>query len=166
MPLQQYISGAYFASYKGLSTGDTESGFTITQDVRQENIERSDRYGDSMLDYVWRGGNVSCTYTALQARVASTVSAFWPFSSNRWQLSGSANPIGRLASDMAGPFIMTSTAFTPAAAQPASITAGVAIIAPNFSFEDLYDSRLRKIQIRLQYLPYSLAGAVVWAVAT
>jgi hypothetical protein len=72
-----------------------------------------------------------------------------------------AAPLGRLLSDVAVPHVLTSTPNTPAAAAPASVTGVKAILAPNQSARLLFNSKLRKVPVRLQYLPYDAGGGTI-----
>lgn len=167
MALHNFVAGQYSSTYNAISTGPTESGYVLTKNSRSESISRSDAYGDSMLDAVWRGGDVACRYDVLQAQTPGAVAAYWPWSNNQFLLTNAANPIGRLASDLAKIFIMSATANTPAAVLgQASITASKAVVPPDYNYEALYDSRLRKISIRLQFLPYLSGSDVIWASVT
>jgi hypothetical protein len=95
---------------------------------------------------------------------AGTIAAFWPWGAIGTLLTAAA-PIGRLLSDVAAPHVLTSTPNTPAAASPASVTGVKAILAPNQSARLLFSSKLRKVPIRLQYLPYDAGAGTIkfWA---
>jgi hypothetical protein len=177
MALEDFTTGAYTGVYNTFPLGLSREGYRIVHEVRQQNIEQSDGYGDSLIDYVTRGGNVSVNFTMMSFRKAIAASVLWPFATSIYTLGTNAAPIGRLASDLARPFVMVVQANTPAAVigfGPATITAEKAIMAPGQSFEHLYDSRLREVPVRLSLLPYNNAatvafagaGAVCWAVTT
>lgn len=153
MPLDTFISGAYTSTYNAVSPGITEEGFKITQELKQEVIDQSDAHGDATLDYVYRGGNAFCMFDCKAYKAGSTT-PFWPWATALGLMSTAAAPIGRLASDVAVSFVLTSVANTPAAAAPATLTATKAILAPNFSGDLLFNSKLRRVPIRLQFLPY------------
>lgn len=177
MALEQMVTGPYNASYNTFSLGISRDGYTISHAVRQQNIEQTDHYGDSLIDYVYRGGNVSLTFTMMSFIKALDAGVMWPFAASIYTLRANATPVGRLASDLAKPLVMTVSANTPAAAAlakgPASITAALAILSPGTNIEHLYDSRVREVRVSLSLLPYDntvngalAAGTVVWATTT
>lgn len=159
-----FIAGQFSATYNAVSTSLSKDGYRITHAMSAQAIDQSDTYGDALLDFVYRGGQVRVGFTALAA--ASGVNCLWPFGASQWVLSAAATPIGRLGSDIALAFVMTATANTPASASPATLTATKAIIPPGFNTEILYDSRLREVPVQLQFLPVNSAGTVTWATAT
>lgn len=170
MALAFFVAGAYTSTYNAVAIGPTDSGFEINHEVKQENIDRSDVYGETLLDYVWRGGNVTCDFTTKTVGTGagnySNMTILWPFGATPYTLMAAATPIGRLASAIASAFVMTSTANTPAAATPASITSPSAIIAPSYNTKLLYDSRLRQLPLRLQFLPTLNTGVITFATTT
>lgn len=165
MALETFIVGAYTGTWNAVALGLSESGYEISTSLKQEAIDKSDAYGDATLDYIYRGGDVMCDFTMLSSSKAASV--MWPWGANIWTMvTTTTGPIGRLASDLAQALVLTSTAGTPAAAAPATLTAAKAIIAPGFNTKMLFDSRLRKVPIRQQFLPYVSASTVIWAVQT
>lgn len=177
MALEDFTTGPYTGVYNTAPLGLSREGYRINHEVRQQNIEQSDGYGDSLIDYVTRGGNVSVNFTMMSFKKAIAATVLWPTAASIYTLTTTATPVGRLASDLAKTLVLTVVPNTPAAAigfGPATITAEKAIIAPGHSFEHLYDSRLREVPVRLSLLPYTNAatvafagaGAVCWAVTT
>lgn len=170
MALAFFLSGAYAGAYNAVAIGPTDGGYEISHEVKQENIDKSDVFGDTLLDYVWRGGNVTCDFTAKTVGSAagnySNVAILWPFGGTQATLMAAATPIGRLASDIASAFVLTSTANTPAAATPATLTCTKAIIAPGYNTKMLYTSQLRQLPLRLQFLPTLNAGIVSFYTTT
>ena len=170
MALETMVTGPYTGSYAGVLNvlGTSREGYRINHELRQQNIDATDHYGDSLIDYVYRGGNVTISFSMLSYTKALTAGILWPFGANIYTLSAAATPVGRLASDLAGELILTVVPNTPADTlnAPNTITANKSILAPGFNFELLYDSRLREVPVRLALLPYTSGGAVVWAVTT
>lgn len=168
MAIEEMVTGAYTSTYNAVAMGTSREGYRINHELKQQNIEGTDHYGDSLLDYVYRGGNVSVSFTLMSYTKAIAAAVLWPFAANTYRMSIAATPIGRLASDIAEALVLTVVANTPADTlnAPNSITANLAILAPGFNFELLYDSRLREVPVRLALLPYTDTGAVVWAITT
>jgi len=93
----------------------------------------------------------------------------WPWGVTVYTMHTTAAPAGRLASDIAKALVLTAVANTPAAAGgPATLTGAKAIIAPGFNTKQLFESRLRKIPVKMQFLPYVAADAtsIIWALQT
>lgn len=165
MPIDNFTAGSYAATYNATGVGITDDGFRITHDQKAEVIDKSDLYGDTMLDAIWRGANVSCAYTCKAFNKGTPV--LNPFTAALYEVWASGTPQGRLFSDLAQVFVMTATANTPAAINgPATLTASKAILAPNFSTEHLYDNRLRQLPLRMQFLPYTSTGKLIFAALT
>lgn len=134
--------------------GSSNKGFTITSTMSAEVVE-GDIWGGSVVDLVYRGGNMYMSWDAIAFKAATLV-PFWP-----WNVIGSMGTIGRLGSGVGGAIVMTAAPLTPAAGLPSigqviiqSITAPNAILAENFNAELFFDSRLRKVPIRLRLLPF------------
>lgn len=164
MALETFAVGPYAGTWSAASLGITEGGYTITHDQKAEAIEESDLYGATMLDFIWRGANVFCDFTVLAFTKGSPV--LTPFVAGLYTVWSTAKPVGTLASDNAAALVLTATANTPAATTgPATLTANKAIVAPNFSTAHLYDSRLRKLPLRMQFIPYSSTN-IIFATTT
>ncbi len=153
MAVDTFISGRYSGTYSAVDVGITEQGFELQQDSKAENIEESDAYGQSLIDFVYRGGQVSIQFDSLAYKAGSRT-PFWPYGT-----FGLAGIIGRLASNIALATVLTSTAGTPAAASPATLTATYSLLAPNNPARLLFSSKLRKVPVRLACLLYDTGGA-------
>lgn len=167
MPVGAFITGPYSATYNAVGVGLSKDGYRIMHDFKAEVIDKSDLYGDTMLDYITRGANVMCNFTLIEFNKGTPI--LNPYTAALYRAWATATPVGRLGSDLAQAFVMTVVANTTAAGAglgPASITAGKAILAPNYSAEHLYDARLRDIPLRMQFLPYDSSGNLVFAVTT
>ena len=118
MALDTFVSGAYTATYNAVAVGMTEDGFKLNQSISQENIDKSDLYGDTLLDFIYRGGQAFIQYTG-KAYKAGAITPLWPWGS-MGVVATSAAPIGRLASDVAKSLVLTAVSATPAATAPAT----------------------------------------------
>jgi len=164
MALGTYIAGAYTSTYNAVSVGQTNDGYTLGVSAKAEMIDSSDSYANTVLDYVYRGGQARLRFTAKEF-TSGNQTILWPFGSFG-VLSSTSGPIGRLASDIASAFVLTSTAGTPAAAAPATQTASKAIISPDYETQTLFDSRLRQLPVELMLLPYTSSSNVIFASRT
>ena len=132
----------------------------MQQDSSAALVNQTDAFGDSVIDWGYRGGNVFLQFIG-KAYKAGAITPFWPWGT-LGKLSTASAPIGRLASDVASAMVLTSTAATPAVATPATITASKSILAPNNPATLLYNSELRNVPIRLQLLPYLSSSEYIW----
>lgn len=147
MALGTFIVGAYTATHNSVALGMTEEGYEMQWEPKAEMINRSDVYGDTMLDIIYRG----CDWffqAEFKEYKAGPIAVAFP-----WAALGVLGTIGRLGSDVAETLVLTATAGTPAAATPASLTASKAILAPNSNPRAQFNSRLRTLPVRLVLFP-------------
>jgi hypothetical protein len=165
MALGVFIAGQYTGTYNAVATGMTRQGYTLSQTSMGEMMDETDAYGASIIDWVYRGGNCFMDVEFREWK-AGTKTPIWPYAAFGI-LSSAALPIGRLASDVAQALVLTALANTPAAtaADPATLTASKALLAPNFDARILFDSRFRSVPIRLQLLPY-VSTNTLWFTTT
>jgi len=157
MAIATVVAGAYGTTYNAVSVGMTVDGFRLSVTSKAEQIDKTDTYGDTLLDLVYRGGTHYLDFTC-RIYAAGATTPFWPWGSALGTISTTAAPIGRLGTAVAASTVMTATANTPAAATPATLTATKSILAPDYNAELLYDSRARTVPVRLALLPSETAG--------
>jgi len=162
--LGTYIDGAYAGTYNAVGIGPTENGWRLRKSVSGQAIDESDQYGNTLIDFFYRGGSCRISCDAQEYK-AGTIAPFWPWGS-LGQVITSAVPIGMRASDVAKALVLTSTAGTPAAAAPATLTATYSVMAMGQDVELFFHSRLRTVPIILQLLPYTSSGSTVWFIIT
>jgi len=153
--LGTFIAGAYSATYNAVAIGITEQGIRLQFETKAEEIGESDAYGEMLIDFIFRGSRLSLVWEGLEYK-AGSVLPFWP-----WGGLGTPGVIGRLASNVAMALVMTSTTGTPAVATPATQTFSKAILSPNNNLELLYNSKLRKVPVKLTCLPYDSGGGTI-----
>ena len=153
MALLAVIAGPYSNTYSGTSLGAVEDGFRVRQSVNKEVVNKSDSYGDSAIDGVFRGGDVLITLVGLEYTAA--MAAFWPYG-----VFGIMGQVGRMdvGSTIAAATVLTAISGTTAAATPTSLTASQTIIDENFNQELLFRSGQRNVPITLRCYPYSSTG--------
>lgn len=134
----------------------------MQQESAWQVISTSDAYGDSILDGVFRGGNLHLQFTC-KAYKAGSIAPFWPWGA-LGVMATTAAPIGRLASNVAAALVMTVVANTPAAVAGAinTLTASLSILAPNAPATLLFTTELRQVPIRLLALPTDNGSSVFW----
>jgi len=174
MAIAQVLAGHYTSTYGAVACNFTRNGYELEFSTKAEMVNESDAYGDSVIDFIHRGGNVSVMgeYRVQAAAVglpsASTgnMVAFYPWGGNPGLMFSAGLPIGRRASDVAASFIMTSTALTPAAASPATLTASKAILPPDSNLKLLFNSKARSVPLRMMFLPSETGGSGSWFTMT
>jgi hypothetical protein len=162
--LAEWIAGAYDGTYNAVAIGVTEQGFDLEQSVKQEVIDESDAYGNTILDYIYRGGDCKIVCDSKEYK-AGSYAPYWPWGALGVHSTASA-PIGRLASSVASALVLTSKANTPAASKPASLTATYSILSPGQAGRLTFNSKLRRVPISLQLLPYDVSGTLKWFALT
>lgn len=159
-----FIAGAYYWSYNGLFLGTTENGFRLSMTSFGDPI-KGDNLGDSIQDFVYRGGDVSVEGTLQEfeaarlggnAAIPPKVNArnqqiFWPYA-----IMGATGAIGTLSSLYSAPLVGTPVPGTSAdlLATVKNLTMNFAILPPNYDVGMLFAARLRNLPIRLQALPF------------
>jgi hypothetical protein len=147
MALDTFVAGSYLHTYNGASTGLSEDGYALDQELPQEEV-KGDYYGESVIDTITRGGNTFLQFDSL-AYKAGSLAAMYPFAG-----LGIMGLPGLLGSDQAAPSVLGATAGTPAANAPASLSASKSLIAPGHNAQLKFQTRLRKVPVRLRLLPY------------
>lgn len=154
MALGTFIAGRYAGTYNAVDVGIADDdGYKLQMESKAEMIDASDAYGQSAIDWIYQGGNCYLGWMGKEYK-AGGISAFWPYGAFG-QMSTPAAPLGRLATAIAAAMVLTSTANTPAAAAPATLTCTQALLAPNSTADINFSMKLRKVPVRLQFLPYS-----------
>lgn len=138
-----------------MDVGIQESGFELQFEPKERLINQSDAYADTIIDAIYAGGDHYLQFTALGYKSGS-YTPMWPFGA-----LGVFGVIGRLHSDLAQAFVLTSTTGTPAVATPATLTASKALLAANSNPRLLFDTSLRKVPIRLRLYPYDSGAGVI-----
>lgn len=154
MALDTFVAGAYLHTFNGVSTGLSEDGYDLDQQVEQEEIT-GDYYGRSVIETVAQGGNIFLQFNSL-AYKAGSVNALYPFAT-----LGEMGTPGLFGSDIAKASVMSGTSGTSAASSVASLTASKSIVAPGHNAQLKFQSKLKKVPIRLRLLPY-ITNVVRW----
>lgn len=160
--LGSFVAGAYtatlqFSGSSALAMGLLEEGWWLTWDPKWDPINKSDAYGSSTLDLFWQGLDMHVAGVALEWKT-NVIRAMQPM--NGWAGTGASafnlGTIGAAASDNSGILVLSSTANTPAAASPTSVTFSQTINID--STKILFGPVHRTMPLNLQVLPYSSTG--------
>src|SRR6266852_668710 len=106
MALDTFVAGRYSSTYNAVDVGITQDGYELQQDSKAEPINATDAYAESMIDFVYRGGDVFLQFES-KAYKAGSITPFWP-----WGALGVMGVIARLASAVAASMVLTATAGT------------------------------------------------------
>lgn len=155
MALETLIAGPYSGTYNSVDVGVTENGYEIQQESSVQDITPTDLYGDTVIDSVYRGGNVFLQFES-KAYKTGSITPFWP-----WAALGLHGTSGRLGSNVASAMVLTAKAGTTASTTPATLTGSKSILAPNSPARLLYSSVLRTVPVRLRVYPVDTGGGVI-----
>lgn len=161
MAVGTFIAGRFSSTYtpSGGAPADmglTESGYDLSFAYSGELINQTDAYGAMLVDTIYQGlSKVQIGLTGLEYK-NGLLAAVTPYGAMTATGATTLSPgvIARLGSAIAGGIILTSTAATPAASTPATLTATYALISDKFDVNWVYNSKLRKISARWDVLGY------------
>lgn len=154
------IAGAYTATFNSVALGvfEGDSGVpTLEHTMASEPVGNTSAYGKTVIDEIFQGANLFIAMTCIEYK-AGPLAAFWPYHATL----GRMGTIGRLLYDLSSALVLTSTAGTPAATSPATLTASKAILAPGFTPRIVFGPTLRKVPLRFRCFPYDSAGATIF----
>jgi hypothetical protein len=158
MAITAPIAGAYTGTYNSVAINYTRSGYNINFMLRAERVDETDIYGNSLIDLIYRGAQLTIdTIAKVYAAGSTGPLAAWASSFNG-QVYAAAKPIAQLASTAAAALVLTAVANTPAASSPATFTATKSIISPDNNFSLIFNSQLREVPLRWDVLTTDSAG--------
>lgn len=163
MALATIVAGGYTATYAAAAMGQQEDGFRLRLSFAKEEI-RSNTYGDSVIDAVYRGGNcfLSAIFIERSSVIANAaISPFNPYGA----APGFMGLVGRLDFGLSQSIVLTAIATLSAASAIASLTATNAIIDQNLSTEMSMANRASYLQLTFRLYPY-LSTDVKWFAVT
>lgn len=163
MALATVIAGAYTATYNSTAMGQQEDGFRIRMSIAKEEI-RSNTYGDSVIDAVYRGANVFLSGTFIErdsVLAKAAVSPFNPYGAGM----GIMGLVGRLDFGLTSPIVLTAISGLSATSSLTSLTATNAIIDQNLSTEVSLANRASFLPLTFRLYPY-LSSDVKWFAVT
>lgn len=160
MALGVWVAGRYSATYQipGQSAGSMgilEDGWNLSWVFHRDVINRTDAYADTRVDSVHTGTDVSISGVAKEHlvnvyRAMAPLTTWFPTGASTFLLG----TIGVLESDSAGILILTSTASTPAAASPTTLTATYAMQKEGAQASILLGPRHRTHPFDMAILPF------------
>ncbi len=143
MALGAFIAGRYSSTYAASSLGITETGYDLVFAPQYEKIDESDAWGLTLIDLVYRGVRAQVIARSLEYGAAGILGAIWP-----WGTYGTLGVIARMSvvSSLAGALVLTSTAGTPAASSPTTLTCSRTQITED-SLALAHNSKLRRVPL-------------------
>lgn len=163
------IAGRYSATYNSVDVGITaEPGYKLSFTYDLENVEKTDAWASNVIEQIYLGvSRMSLDFISKEYK-AGPLTSVSPFTS--WAPTGaqtfSSGLVGRRATDLALACVMTSTASTPAASTPATMTFTYAIMHEGVPVDLLFGPRVRNVPVRYRILPYANSGAATYFTAT
>lgn len=158
MPLASAVAGPYTCSHNAASPGLTRDGFRLNVE-RFKTPVQSDYYGESVIDSVIRGGNVSLTWEGIEYAAAVAVLTNHQFAAH--VLAGKLD----VGSTLVETTTLTAVAGTTAASTPASLSSTHSVPMEGQN-ELLFAAQLRTVPITLRFYPYDSSGTVIWFATT
>lgn len=155
-----FVAGPYRVTYAHDYLGITQRGVELEYTFHGETVQ-GDIIGDSTIDSVYLGGDVFANMVLQEARLSGVRRLAWPFAISAGIVQeGVIGRVGRLATDLAEPLLLTARAGTSAASEgPLSISIPLSLLAANTAVRILYSSRHRNVPVRLQAFPYKSQSA-------
>ena len=170
-------SGPYVGTYapgasavgngSNLALGITsDDGYRLIWQIHKQRIgnDGTDRFGQSLLENVYRGADWSVAFRCREYGLPILQAA------SPYAAAAAGNGVFRPAIGIAGVaddtsgftgiFNLVAVAGTPAATNPATLTAGHAIVADGQQYDMLYTSKLREVPTVLNLLPIAVSGSI------
>ncbi len=174
MPLITVTAGRYSGTYAASNYGQTldmgltnDNGYELSWVTHQDEVRGTDAYGNSLLQTIYRGADWRLRALFKEYRQAN-MNAAWNFgrAANN-ALSPVMGVIARLGTDIGHAIVLTSTAGTPAATNPTSLTALSVVSAPGANHSIGFTSKERTVPVELVLLPYDIGGGTpAWFTCT
>lgn len=164
MALGTFVAGRYTSTYtapgdSARSLGIMRDGYYISWALIRELMDKTDAYGRGAIEGFYQGVNVSISAIAKEW-LLGVLTASAPF--NGFTVVSGADSfeygtVGKQDTDNAGILVLTSTAGTPAAASPTTLTATYAI-QDDQQVQHLYGPEHRSTPLNFRVYPYSSSG--------
>jgi hypothetical protein len=174
MALLSVVAGRFSGTYDppgataAADLGVMEKGWEISCQVAKEMISETDKFGLMTVTGIYRGiSDVTIQVNAVEW-TQGLLNAAFPYAPLLVSGATYLGPgvIARDDNDVAGVLILSSTAGTPAAARPASMTASLTILHENSPVTWALNSTVRKLPLKLRVYPFDDGGVTKFFTAT
>jgi len=161
-----FAVGQYVCTYNsvavGLFEGDDKCP-TLVPTNKAFSVDNTDAFGKKTIERFNMGTDWQFKGTFIEW-AAKVKTIMFPFSASPGT-PGLEGIIGKAYTDLAQVLVMTALAGTPAAVSgPLTVTANLAILAPNNNPALIFGPALRKAPLTLDLLPYTSSGVVNFTV--
>lgn len=152
-----FVAGHYTAAFTGngqtsLNIGTTEVGFEMRPTFYREDI-KADDFGDTLIDGIYRGANVSLTFELIEWR-ANATALMWPVNAadgDMGTVSGNAlSLVGMTMQSLAGSLVLTPVTGISASLKTYTF---LKVIPDGQHGGFSFNSRLRRMRCSLLCLP-------------
>lgn len=171
--MSNYIAGPYSAVWNSLALGqyDNEAGVKVRTQWFGEEV-RGSNYGETVLDIISQGGDCFVDLTVIEANAAALATIRNPLGT-AYQVPLAGTPL--VAAGKAKTLVLTALGGSAlggagsggdTGGTPATITILATMLAPNFPVEDTFNTKLRKIPLRLRAFATLVSQTLLWASVT
>lgn len=159
------MAGAFTATYQApsdsaRSLGLTQEGYRLRWQHGMDNVDETDGYGrGTWIEGFYQGINVwiGGVFKEWQQGILRATAPFQSFAPSGVTTFDSGI-VGRAATNVGGTLILASTAGTPAASSPATLTAAIAIQDSNFNIEPTFGPTHRMTPFLFRIAPVAVSG--------
>ena len=159
------VSGPYIGTFGGAANGiQGDDGYKLTGSWKAQEINETDQYGLTLIDYIHRGHDWRCVTRGqdYKAGLLASLQAFGTAPSVAGAILAPA--LTNIGNDALNGFtsvlVLTRVLGFPPST-PASLTASQCVLAPNNTTELLFTSKLRELPIEWVFLPYTTTISAV-----
>lgn len=156
--LAAVIAGGYTSTYNSVAMGQQEDGFTLRLSFAKEEV-RSNTYGDSVIEAVYRGGNCYLQGIFVERASVLKVAAACPFNPYASAV-GAMGLVGRLDWGLSQSVVLTAIGSLATAGTNgiASLTAANSVIDQNLSTEVKMANRASFLNLTFRLYPAGTNG--------
>lgn len=151
------ISGPYTGTWGGQTLGtQNDDGYVLSATFPGQSIDRSDAYGETLVEAIYRGMNWRCRLRGLEFSKTGLLSLLQQFGpvGNQTTLNPTLVNVGDRWSAYNRTLILTAILGNPPT-MPQTLTALGAGMAPGQTTEFMMTSKMREMPIEMVFLPYS-----------
>jgi hypothetical protein len=159
--LGTFVAGRYSGTLNAVDIGITEDGYHLRWKFEKDPVNKTDAYGSTLIESFYQGANVWCggVFKEFKAGVIAAVSPY-----NTWANVGAVNfdlgIIGRADTGIATALVLSATAGTPAAVNPATLTAQV-VQDDSAQVEQNFGPTHRKTPFLFRLYPTNPSGVII-----
>jgi hypothetical protein len=163
------VSGAMVGTWNGFALGtQNDDGYVLNATVQGEEVNRSDAYGMTLVEAIYRGINWRLQFTGLEWNKPGILAAMQAFGSTgapSTTFTPDLYGVGQRWTANCQALVLTATLGNPPT-MPQTLTALSAAIAPQMNMRSMITSKLREAPLEMVLLPYvAVVGSLTADVA-